>query len=116
MSLHDPWLLDSGVKSTNRSAWQHKVICRSLHIAATTDAVNLRGLASLEYLNRWWLLLEEAHREEADKPNFEGAHHYMGEDEGRQGAFLVDSLRQHVATEFSREAAIAKERRKATQA
>ena len=66
-----------GVPSTNLSVWVLKVIYRSLHIAATADALNLRVLPTLEYPDRRRLRLEDAHQDFADMPNFEGAQHYL---------------------------------------
>ncbi len=57
--------------------------------------------------------MEEDHREDPSRPNFEGAHLYMGEDDEASGAHLVPFSWQHVAAEMAKEAAIAKERRNA---
>ena len=70
----------------------------------------------MEYLNRRRQLIEEAHREDPSRPNFESSHLYMGEDDESSGAHLSAALRAHVATELGREAAIDKERRKAREA
>eukprot|EP00971_Amphidinium_carterae_P211271 4192085-Amphidinium_carterae.1 len=47
------------------------------------------------------------------RPNFEGAHLWMGEHEDGSGVQTAAALRLHVAEELKKEAAIDKERRKA---
>ena len=59
--------------------------------------------------------IEETHREDAQRPNFESAHLYMGEEDDG-AAHMSAALKAHVATELGREAAILKERRKAHEA
>jgi hypothetical protein len=80
------------------------------------DGLNIQRLASFDCLNRRRQLLEEAHREDPSRPCFEGAHLYMGEDDEASGAHLAPWLRQHVAAQMTKEAAIQKERRKAQEA
>ena len=61
-------------------------------------------------------LLEEAHRADPARPCFDGAHHFMGEEDEKGGALVEPTLRAHVAARLSAEAAIDKERRKAREA
>ena len=116
MASHERWLVESKVSSGSRSAHEHRVLSKALELAVSADGLNLANLSSMEYLNRRRQLLEEAHAKDPDKADFEGAHHFMGEDEVASGALAAPSLRAHVATEFAREAAIEKERRKAREA
>lgn len=116
MAYHGRWVVESKIDLTNRSRHEHRLLCRALHFAATVDGLNLRGLVALEYLNRRRLLLEEAHRDDVSRPNFESAHLYMGEEEELPGAAMSSSLRAHMASELGKEAAILKERRKAREA
>lgn len=116
MAYHDRWVVESKIDLTNRSRHEHRLLCRALHLAATVDGLNLRGLVTLEYLNRPRLLLEEAHRDDVSRPSFESAHLYMGEEEELPGAAMSSSLRAHIASELGKEAAILKERRNAREA
>ena len=61
-------------------------------------------------------LLESAVAESPEAPSYEGAQHYMGDQERPGGALLAPALRTHVASELSREASIMKEKRKAREA
>ena len=115
MAAHDRWVVDAHMKQSHRSSWEHRVLSRILHLAQHEDRLNLKGLICMEYLNRRRQLLEDAHRDDPERPNFEGARHYMGVNDARSGS-MADALRAHVASEFGREAAIQKERRKATEA
>ena len=114
MAAHDRWVVEAHVKQSHRSSWEHRVLSRTLRLAQHEDRLNLKGLICMEYLNHRRQLLEDAHRDDPERPNFEGAHHYMGGDDARSGS-MADAPRAHVASEFGREAAIQKERRKATE-
>ena len=87
-----------------------------LDFAYGIDGINIKASLAFEYLNRRRQLLEEAHREDAARPNFQSAHLYMEKDDETSGAHLSSALRAHVAAELGREAAIDKERRKAREA
>lgn len=78
--------------------------------------MNLRGLVTLECLNQHRLLLEEAHPDGVNRPNFVSAHLYMGEDEELPGVAMSSFLRSRIASELGKEAAILKERWKAKEA
>lgn len=116
MASHERWLVESRVPAGSRSAHEHRVVSKCLELAISIDGLNLANLTSMEYLNRRRQLLEEAHKSDPDKPNFEGAHHFLGEDDAGSGTLVAPSLRSHVAGEFARDAAIEKERRKAREA
>ena len=84
-----------------------------LQFAIDVDGLNIKNLLSFEYANRRRQLLEEAHSEDASRPNFEGAEHFLGEAAGdAKGVAIAPSLRGHVAAEIGKEAAIAKEKRR----
>lgn len=55
----------------------------------------------MEYLNRRRQLIQEAHREDVTRPNFEGAHYFMGDGDEGAAVLLAPSLRAHVAQQFS---------------
>ncbi|CAK0893356.1 unnamed protein product [Prorocentrum cordatum] len=96
MASHERWLVGDS---------------KALELAHAVDGVNSANLTSMEYLNRRRQLLEEAHKSDPDKPNFEGAHYFSGEDDTGSGTLVAPSLRSHVAGEFAKDAAIEKERR-----
>ena len=116
MAAHDRWVVEARIENAHRSRYEHKVISRAFHLAIFDDALNVKGLTCFEYLNRRKLLLEEAHRVDPTRPNFENAHVFMGEDEDVAGGHMSAALRAHVAAELAKESAISKERRKATEA
>lgn len=116
VASHDRWMIEAKMELTNRSRYEHKVLSRALDLAYGWDGLNIKKSRAFEYLNRRRQLLEEAHREDPSRPNFESAHLYMGEDDESSGVHLSSALRAHVAAELSKEAAIAKERRKALEA
>ena len=117
ISGHDRWVVDARMKGGARSTHEHRVLCKALQWRFEVDGYNLKNSVSFEYLNRRRILLEDAHRSDPENPNWEGAHHWMGVDEGgTSGNSATDALRSRVAAEFSRDSAIAKERRKATEA
>ena len=92
------------------------VSSRRLSQLGVEEGLNLKNLASMEYINRRRQLLREAHREDPSKPTFEGAQYYMGDEDVSSGVYLAPSLKAHVASEMAKEAAIEKERRKAREA
>ena len=116
MAAHDRWVVEARIEGAHRSKYEHKVISRTFHLAIFEDGLNVKGLTSFEYLNRRKLLLEEAHRLDPSRPNFEHAHVFMGEDEDVAGGHMSSALRAHVASELAKESAIQKERRKAAEA
>eukprot|EP00959_Pyramimonas_sp_CCMP1952_P438407 9178331-Pyramimonas_sp.AAC.1 len=69
---------------------------------------DIANLASMECLSRRRQLLEEAH--------VQGAHHFVGEGAISTGALAAAPLRAHVASEFFRDAAVDKGRRKVEEA
>ena len=116
VTRHETWKSDSGVRKELAAVYEHEVLSRSLHLAASFDALNVSALVSCELMARRLQLIESAVREDAAAPSFEGARHFMGVGGGRGGAFVVPSLQAHVAGELGKQAAILKEKRKAREA
>eukprot|EP00959_Pyramimonas_sp_CCMP1952_P007912 165714-Pyramimonas_sp.AAC.1 len=81
MASHERWLVESRVLASSRSAHEHRLVSKALELARAVDGVNLANLTSMEYLNRRRQLLEEARKSDPDKPNFEGAYYFLGEDD-----------------------------------
>jgi hypothetical protein len=106
------------MKTGARSVHEHRVLSKALQWGVEIDGINVKNCASFEYLCRRKLLLEDAHKLDPDNPNWEGAHHWMGEDDAGGGALGsgAEALRSHVAQEFAKDYAVAKERRKAMEA
>ena len=113
---HDRWIVEGRIDPGCRSAHEHRVLAKVLDLAQSRDGANITNFSSFEYVNRRRQLLEEAHREDPAKPCFDGTHYYMGEDEEVPGLQIDSNLKAHIASEFARDAAIAKERRKAKEA
>ena len=112
MGSHDRWVVEAHMDVKNRSVFEHRVITRAMYFAHAVDGINLKMSIAFEYLNRRRQLIEEAHREDASKPNFEAAKHYMGDEDLTGATYLAPNLRAHVALELGKEAAIQKESRK----
>ena len=116
VAAHDRWVVEARIELTNRSRYEHKVFSRALQLGFQFDGINIKRSVAFEYFNRRRQLLEEAHRDDPARPNFDNAHVLMGEDDEASGTHLSCALRAHVAAELSRETAIQKERRKAQEA
>ena len=116
MAVHSMWIVESGIEPKNRSVYEHKVLCRAMQLGYANDGLNICNLRSFEYLNCRRQLIEEAHKSDPKKPDFEGSQYYMGEPEDASGVAISSTLRAHVAQEFARQSAIDKERRKAREA
>eukprot|EP00972_Heterocapsa_arctica_P007855 1144785-Heterocapsa_arctica.AAC.1 len=48
LSRHHRWARESGIRSSDRSTFEHEVISLALHHGATWDRLNLRNLAISE--------------------------------------------------------------------
>jgi hypothetical protein len=117
LAAHDRWVVDARMKPGSRSTHEHRLLAKVLQWGFEVDGMNIKNSVAMEYVNRRRVLLEDAHGADPDNPNWEGAHHWMGEDEkGGAAAGGTEALRAHVAQEFSKESAIAKGRRKAMEA
>lgn len=52
MGAHDRWIVESKIDPNSRSAYEHKVVSKALHLATCVDALNVKNCTSMEYLNR----------------------------------------------------------------
>ena len=117
VAAHDRWVVEARIELTSRSRYEHKVLSRALQLDFQLDGIIVKRSVAFEYFDRRrQLLLEEAHRDDPARQNFDNAHVFMGEDDEASGTHLSSALRVHVAAELSRETAIQKERRKAQEA
>ena len=96
--------------------YEHQVLTKALQIGATEDGLNLKNLGMAELLFRRKQLIEEVRAENPHNPSWDGWEHYLGIQERKGGAGMAPSLRQHVASEMGKQAAIDKEKRKAREA
>lgn len=113
---HQRWIVSSKVKPSLPMVYEHETIATTLDLACTHDRLNIKNHIWTEYLLRRNQLIENSIAESPDNPSFEGARHFMGYGEERGGALVSPGLRSHVASEWGREAAILKEKRKAREA
>ncbi|CAK0837412.1 unnamed protein product [Prorocentrum cordatum] len=113
---HDKWVAESGAKPRDRSVHEHQVLTKALQIGATEDGLNLRNLGMAELPFRRKQLIEEVHADNPHNPSWDGWEHYLGIEERKGGAGMAPSLRQHVASEMGKQAAVDKEKRKAREA
>jgi hypothetical protein len=116
LTRYDRWLRESGVSPGSAVAFEHQLISRALEMGAIVDGINLMNVSMAELLTRRLQNIEEAVIENPSQPSFEGSEHYLGVSERKGGAIVAPSLKQHVASELAKEAAIMKERRKAREA
>ena len=116
MAAHERWVAESRIDPRHRSAHEHKVLSKALKLGAQVHGLNLKQSEAFECILRRRQLLQEAHKDDPTKPNFESAHHYLGEDDEGGGTAMSQAMPSHVATELSREATIEKEKRKAREA
>lgn len=98
-AAHDRWFVESKVEMNHRSRYEHAVISRCFQLAVQYDGLNAKRSVAFEYLNRRRQLIEEADREDPQRPDFANGHAFMGEDESGTGAYMSSALRTHVAQE-----------------
>jgi len=110
---HQKWRLESGVPSSDRSLYEHEILCAALEAGVCTDQLNVANLLMAEIMVRRLQLIEEAHSMSPAHPSYEGAEHWMGLGKRRGGAVINPALTRHVAGRVQEETAVAKERRKA---
>ena len=89
--------------------YEHQVLTKALQIGATEDGLNLKNLGMAELLFRRKQLIEEVHADNPQNPSWDGWEHYLGIQERKGGAGMAPSLRQHVASEMGKQAAIDEE-------
>ena len=110
------FLTETGVNQSSHAAFEYRSISKALQLAVVADGYNIRNGSCFEWLARRKQLIEHAHEKNAKEPDWSGGEHWMGLDERKGGAVLVPSLRAHVSSEWGKEAAIMKEKRKAREA
>ena len=112
---HESWLKKSGVRSTDRSVYEHSTLCRVLQLMASYDQLNLAALASAEALNRRRALIEVAHQGRPDTPSYEGSEEIMGVRESADGSIIDPALTAHAAKRQAAKAEIQKQKRLAAE-
>lgn len=112
---HESWLKKSGVRSTDRSVYEHSTLCRVLQLMASYDQLNLAALASAEALNRRRALIEVAHQGRPDTPSYEGSEEIMGVRESADGSIVDPALTAHAAKRQAAKAEIQKQKRLAAE-
>jgi hypothetical protein len=116
VARHHRWRAESGVRGSLPCVYEHETLSQALDLGVRVDRLNLKNLVMVEFLLRRMQLHENAILENPDAPSYEGARFWMGMSERKGGALIAPSLQTHVASEFSKEAAILKEKRKAREA
>ena len=112
---HDSWVKKSGVRTTDRSVYEHSSICRALHLMVTYDQLNVPSIAAAEALNRRRALIEHAHAGRPDTPSYEGAEEFLGVKESADGSLVDPALTQHAAKKQSAKAEVMKQTRLAAE-
>ncbi|CAE8640645.1 unnamed protein product [Polarella glacialis] len=112
-SHHDRWVRSSKVADSDRSVYEHEILCRILESMICTDQLNVPALQSAEILSRRIQLIKEAHRVNPSAPDYSAGDHFLGTGVRRNGAAIAPDLSKFVAEELRAEAAISKEARKA---
>ena len=110
------WRAESGLRANSPAGFEHEVTSEMLEMAILHDRLNLFNLQWAELAIRRLQLHESAVAEDPQNPDYQGARHILGVGHRRAGALLAPTLAAHVSAELGREAAIAKERRKAKEA
>ena len=108
---HESWLKKSGVKSSDRSVYEHSSICRVLNYMASYDQLNIPSLACAEALNRRRALIEVAHQGRPEAPSYEGAEEMLGVKETADGSLVDPALTQYSAKKQAAKAEILKQKR-----
>ena len=108
---HESWLKKSGVRSSDRSVYEHACICRVLNYMASYDQLNLPSLASAEALNRRRTLIEIAHQGRPEAPSYEGAEEILGIREAGDGSVIDPAITSHAAKRQAAKAEVMKQKR-----
>ena len=108
---HESWIKKSGVRSSDRSVFEHATICRVLNLMVCYDQLNVGALASAEALNRRRTLIEQAHQGRPDAPSYESAEDIMGIRESLDGSLIDPALTQYAARKAATRAEIMKQTR-----
>ena len=112
---HESWLKKSGVRSGDRSVYEHACICRVLNYMASYDQLNLPSLASAEALNRRRALIEIAHQGRPEAPSYEGAEEILGIREAGDGSVIDPAITSHAAKRQAAKAEVMKQKRLAAE-
>ena len=112
---HESWLKKSGVRSSDRSVYEHASLCRALNYMMCYDQLNVGALASSEAMNRRRTLIEHAHQGRPDAPSYEGSEEFLGIRESTDGSIIDPALTQHAARRQAAKAEVLKQSRLAAE-
>ena len=112
---HESWLKKSGVRSSDRSVYEHASLCRALNYMMCYDQLNIGALASSEALNRRRTLIEHAHQGRPDAPSYECSEEFLGIRESADGSIIDPALTQHAARRQAAKAEVLKQSRLAAE-
>ena len=112
---HESWLKKSGVRSSDRSVYEHASLCRALNYMMCYDQLNVGALASSEAMNRRRTLIEHAHQGRPDAPSYEGSEEFLGIRESADGSIIDPALTQHAARRQAAKAEVLKQSRLAAE-
>ena len=119
MSRHFWWKQALGLTPGDPSVDEHAFMSEVLQLSITFDMLNAGELACVEAISRRYQLIEELYSMEMDRAqagdvDWAGERRlFMGSTLGRHGCLVSPELREWLATEVSKTAAVMKERRKA---
>lgn len=115
MMHHESWVKKSGVRSSDRSVYEHMSLCRALHFMVSYDQLNVVSLASAEALNRRRTLIELAHQGRPELPSYEGSEEILGVREAADGSIIDPALTSHAAKRQAAKAEVLKQKRLAAE-
>ena len=115
LAHHQAWRTACRFQPTDGPAMEHESWCRVLHVMATYDQLDTTNLASAELIARAIQRIEEKHKMKLAAVDDAGeSAFFMGAAGGsRVGSVVSPKLTEWVGSEMHKEAAVAKERRKA---
>jgi len=110
-----------GLGSADPGVDDHEFLSELLEVGLTYDMLNAGTIAIMEMVARRYQLWEEVHSEalrvaEMGAGGSEFAEErrlFLGVPRGRSSALVMPALKDHIAVEVAKEAAVMKERRKA---
>ena len=112
-------MADAKLTYNDAGATEHQSIMRMLFFALTYDQLDVSQIASLELMIRRAQMIELKYKDKVVPPPvnaldpFQDMHLYMGLSETRGMLMVAPSLENYIGDELHKEAAAAKERRKA---
>jgi len=118
---HHWWRQILGLGSADPGVDDHQFLSELLEVGLTYDMLNAGAVAIMEMVARRYQLWEEVHSEalriaemgEGGADFAEERRLFLGLPRGRASALVMPALKDHIATEVAKEAAVLKERRKA---